>query len=83
MVVVVVVAPTVVEIGTDVDVAGGAVGSLDEFVADDPQPTSSSPAATSATALNVPPVRPFRARDNAGNGRFAPLLGPARPQYGR
>jgi hypothetical protein len=53
----VVVTSTVVEVGTDVDDAGGAVGSLDEFV-DDPQPTSSSPVATSATALNVPPVRP-------------------------
>ena len=50
VVVVVVVTPTVVGIGMEVDVNPGAVRALDAFVPDDPQPTSSSPDATNATA---------------------------------
>jgi hypothetical protein len=48
--VVVVVTAAVVEVGAEVGAALRSVGSLDALVDDDPQPTTSSPAATNATA---------------------------------
>ena len=45
---IVVVAATVVELGLAVDSTPGRVGGLDDGAVDDPQPTSSSPAATNA-----------------------------------
>jgi hypothetical protein len=60
------------------DVALGAVGSLASFVADDPQPTSSSPDATHATIGRAtivkvpPPNRPGNRRTGTGTVAFVP-----------
>ena len=75
-VVVVVVTSTVDEVGTDVDVAGGAVGALDVSVPEDPQPTSSNPPTTSATAFKSSSSQPARHRTHRV---AAALRHPARP----
>jgi len=69
-----VVTPTGVEVGMGDDVAAGAVGLVESFIADDPQPTSSSPDATNATAhldtmVNVPPPNRPASSHTFGNGR--------------